>query len=156
MNKKDTRLLPYIVESEKVLQSYNLTDEENDLQLAAIMTEMEKQFGVPWANNENYNKAFPECIALYKFISDARVTYGEDGVFQVGKKVKIVDGLESRGAKAYDVKNVNDSIWYWCMDYTGKFGYAFDKNTIDWTKSEFIYDCKKWKTPLSVIAQYGY
>ncbi|BFH18311.1 hypothetical protein J6TS7_32350 [Paenibacillus dendritiformis] len=156
MNKKDTRLLPYIVEFETILQTYNLTDEEHDLKLSAIMTQMEKQFGVPFLNNDHYNKSFPECIALYKSISNARVTLGEEGVFQLGNKVKIVDGLQSRGAKAYETKDLDTSIWYLCIDQTGKFGYAFDKNTIEWDGTEFVYDCKKWNTPLKTITEHGY
>ncbi|MGX4584557.1 hypothetical protein [Paenibacillus chitinolyticus] len=48
INKRDTRVLPFIVENEQVMKSPFLPDEEHDLQLAVIMTEMEKMFDVPY------------------------------------------------------------------------------------------------------------
>ncbi|WP_088834372.1 hypothetical protein [Paenibacillus tyrfis] len=151
MNKKDTRLLPFIVEFEKVLKSSNLSDEEHDLQLSKIMTEMERKFGVPSLNNEHFNRTFPECIELYRKISDARVTLEEDGILQIGKKIKVVDGEQFRTAKAYDRKDIGTSVWFMCIDQDGEFGYAFDEKTIEWTGSYFVYDCQKHNTPLSMI-----
>jgi hypothetical protein len=153
MKIKDTRLLPFIVEFESVMQSYNLTDEDHDLKLAGIMTEMETQFGVPSLNNEHFNRTFPECIQLYRKISDARVDLGEEGVFQLGNKLTIVDGEQMRKAKAFDMKGLGTSVWFLCIDQDGEFGYAFDNKTIEWSDIGFVYDCKKHNTPLSEISQ---
>lgn len=147
MNKKDTRLLPYIVQYENVLKTFALTDEENDYKLAEIMTGMERQFNIPLLMDETFN----ECIELYRTISYSRVTHGDMGIFQIGNKIKILDGNEFRGAKAFSVKNTGSSQWYLCIDQTGSFGYALEKSSIEWNGKEFIYDCKKWDTPLSMI-----
>ncbi|MFD0591026.1 hypothetical protein ACFQZE_23810 [Paenibacillus sp. GCM10027627] len=152
--KRDTRLLPFIVEFERVLKDPKLTDEEHDLQLAAIMTQMEESFGIPYANNKKFNSLFSELIELYRTIGDARIALGDEEVYQIGKKVKVFDGLESRVAKAYLKKELESKVvWYLLIDQSEEFGYAFDQGTIEWNGKEFIYDCKKWNTPLSSITE---
>ncbi|MDQ6422614.1 hypothetical protein RB620_24585 [Paenibacillus sp. LHD-117] len=152
VRKRDTRLLPVIIEFERVLKDPKLTDEEHDLQLSAIMTQMEKTFGIPYANNKSFNTSFPELIDLYRAIGDARIALGDESVYQIGKKVRVIDGLESRVAKSYSRKEVGSSSkWYLLIDQSEDFGYALDEGTIEWNGKEFIYDCRKWNTPLSVI-----
>jgi hypothetical protein len=150
MNKKDTRLLPFIVEYESIMKSH-FSDDEHDFKLAAIMTEMEKKFEVPFLNKEHFNRTFPECMELYRKISESRVALGEEGVFQLGNKVTVVDGEQMRRAKAFDRKALETSVWFICIDQDGEFGYAFDLKTIEWSGTQFIYDCKKHNTPLSKI-----
>lgn len=149
--KKDTRLLPYLVEYETVMKNPALSDQEHDLQLSGIMTSMEEQFGVPYLNSAAFNESFPELIELYRKIGDSRVTLGDEDVFQVGKKLHVVDGDQSREAKAFDRKDLGMSVWYMCQDQGGEWGYAFDAKTILWDGSKFVYDCRKYNTPLSEI-----
>jgi hypothetical protein len=152
---RDTRLLPYIVAYESVMKSVALSDEAHDLALAGIMTKMEEHFGVPNLNKPSFNRDNQELIELYRKIGDARIALGDEGVFQVGCKIQVVDGQQRRTAKAYDKKDTGTSVWYLCVDEGGEWGYAFDEATIKWTDEAFIYDCQEHNTPLSEIMSNG-
>ncbi|MFD2328788.1 hypothetical protein ACFSR7_05945 [Cohnella sp. GCM10020058] len=151
MDRKDTRLLPYLVEYETILKNVALTDEKNDMQMAALMTAMERQFSIPWLNNMEFNAANAECIELYRKIGDARVTLRDEDKFIVGRKLYVVDGDEERLAKAFDKKDLGTSVWYLLNDQDNEWGYALDAGTIEWTGTRFVYDCRKNNTPLSSI-----
>lgn len=47
--------------------------EIRNIQLAALMTGMEKQFNIPIMRDDEYNKANPNIIELYRDISSARI-----------------------------------------------------------------------------------
>lgn len=151
INRKDTRLLPFLVEYEKIMKNTLLSDEENDLQLSSIMTEMEQSFGIPYLNNSDYNDTNPQTIELYRMIENSRVTLAEEGIFQVGCKLLIVDGLQQRTAKAFKKIDTGSSVWYLCMDQNGEWGYSFVPTTIDWTGKIYVYYCQKHNTPLSML-----
>lgn len=42
------------------------------LSLALLMTDMEDHYKIPALNDDEYNKANPEVISLYRKIADAR------------------------------------------------------------------------------------
>ena len=47
--------------------------EIRNIQLAALMTGMEKQYNIPIMRDDEYNKANPNIMKLYKDISNARI-----------------------------------------------------------------------------------
>lgn len=51
----------------------NEDEEIKNMQLASLMTGMEKEFEIPALNDEVYNNTYPVVIALYKDMSNARV-----------------------------------------------------------------------------------
>jgi hypothetical protein len=59
---------------EEIMAMKKVSDEKRDLKLSLIMTEMEKEFGIPLDRNDQFDDENPEVIALYTVISSSRVT----------------------------------------------------------------------------------
>lgn len=58
--------------ADEIMADDTLTGRQKSIRLAAIMTDMEKEFHIPLLNDPEWNAAHPEIISTYRQISNMR------------------------------------------------------------------------------------
>lgn len=57
----------------ETIMSSNIDTDTKDQKLAALMTKMEIDCKIPYQRNPEWEKQYPEVIALYRKISNSRI-----------------------------------------------------------------------------------
>lgn len=67
-----SKLKKFEQEFKNILERQDLEQDRKDIQLSALMTDMEREFKIPMLKNEDYEKENKDVIALYRKISRSR------------------------------------------------------------------------------------